>query len=138
VPGLVGQTEVEAGRRLQQAGLGVSVREDRNPDAQNGIVRGQDPPPGTRVEPGARVTITVGRPQAAPKPKPKTPERGSPVPNVEGMDRNEASRTLQSAGFKVTVEEEGAPDRKGQVVNQIPGAGDTVEPGATVTIYIGV
>jgi beta-lactam-binding protein with PASTA domain len=38
----------------------------------------------------------------------------------------------------VAVEEDSAPDRKGQVIDQKPGAGNTVTPGANVIITIGV
>jgi len=79
------------------------------------------------------VTITVGRPPRAPAKK----EQGGLVPNVEGMDEREARRALQDAGFRVRVEEETSPDRKGQVVDQNPGPGDTVPPETTVTISIG-
>ena len=139
VPGLVGRPEADARRQLQELGLNVQVREDASPDARNGVVLAQDPPPGTQVPRGRNVAITVGRPQAAPKPQPKSkvPEQGARVPNVEGMDERQARRTLQEAGFRVDVEEETAADRKGQVVNQRPGAGDTVAPGVTVRIYIG-
>ena len=139
MPGLVGRPETEARRQLQELGLNVDVREQRSADAPNGVVVAQDPAPGSQVPRGRGVTITVGRPQAAPKPQPKSkaPEQGTRVPNVEGMNEREARGTLQAAGFRVEVEEENADDRKGQVVNQRPGAGDTVEPGATVRIYIG-
>jgi eukaryotic-like serine/threonine-protein kinase len=132
---VVGRTEAQARQALEQAGLGVDVRENRSPDAREGLVTAQEPPPGTAVEQGRRVTITVGRPQG-PRP-PAKKEQGNIVPNVEGMDEREARTTLQNAGFRVVVEEENAPDRKGQVVNQNPGAGDTVTPGVTVTISIG-
>ena len=135
VPGLVGRTEAQARQALEQAGLGVDVRETRSPEPREGLVTAQEPPPGTAVEQGRRVTITVGRPQG-PRP-PAKKEQGNIVPNVEGMDEREARTTLQNAGFRVVVEEENAPDRKGQVVNQNPEAGDTVTPGVTVTISIG-
>ena len=133
VPSLVGRNEVEAIRALGAAGLAPDVREDRGPNAANGVVLAQNPAPGTIVERGRRVTITVGRPPRAPAKK----EQGGLVPNVEGMDEREARRTLQDAGFTVRVQEETAPDRKGQVVDQNPGPGDTVPPETTVTISIG-
>lgn len=135
MPSLVGRAEADARRQLQQAGLDVELKEERGSDAANGLVVAQDPPPGTQVVQGRRVTITVGRPRQGPPPKTKI--GGARVPNVEGMDERQARRVLQDAGFKVDVVEESAPDRKGQVVDQRPGAGDTVEAGVTVTISIG-
>jgi len=129
VPGVVGRPQAEAERTLQQAGFGADVKDD--PAGANGLVVAQSPPPGTQLDQGRTVTITVGRAQ----PSPKT---GVRVPNVEGMDERQARKTLEDAGFKVVVEEQVAPGRKGQVINQKPGAGDTVPPGATVTITMGV
>ena len=59
------------------------------------------------------------------------------MPNVEGMDEKEARKTLEDAGFKVSIERDEAPGRKGQVIDQNPAAGDTVRPERTVRITIG-
>ncbi len=134
MPGVVGRSQADATRQLQQAGFRVEVKEERRPDAPDGVVTSQDPRPGTQVEQGRGVTITVGRLQRSPPPKAKA----NTVPNVEGMDEKEARKALQEAGYKVDVEEDGAPDRKGQVIDQRPGAGDTAPPGTTVKIIIGV
>ena len=83
------------------------------------------------------VTIVVGR-GVGPGPKPAPKGGGSVlVPNVEGMDEKEAVRMLQDQGFKSDVRRESDRDRKGQVIDQNPGAGDTVQPGSTVRITIG-
>jgi serine/threonine-protein kinase len=76
------------------------------------------------------VNITTNRPPPSP---------GARVPNVEGMDEPEARRTLEQAGFRVTVEETQARqgESKGTVVNQVPDAAATVDPGSTVKIEIG-
>jgi beta-lactam-binding protein with PASTA domain len=85
---------------------------------------------------GSTVTVIVARErggQAKPAPKPGFVL----VPNVEGMDEREARRTLEAAGFRVVVRQESSRDRKGQVINQNPEAGNSVRPNVPVTITIG-
>ncbi|MCC6176488.1 MAG: protein kinase [Chloroflexi bacterium] len=141
VPGVVSQQEEQARQALEQRGFKVRVQEDRGSTAPNGTVIGMDPAPGTNLARGSTVTVRVSRPRpptAQPKPKPQpTPEIGVLVPNVEGMDEQEARKFLMDRGFKVRVIREGTRDHKGQVINQNPGANDTVDPGITVTITIG-
>jgi serine/threonine-protein kinase len=134
VPLVIGKTEGEAAKLLSDAGLTATIREQRSLNAREGEVLAQDPKPGTQVLAGSTVTITVGR-GIVPSPKPKP--QAVRVPNVEGMDEKEARRSLEGAGFGVAVEEDTAPERKGQVINQKPGAGNTVSPGINVTITIG-
>ncbi|MDP8924574.1 MAG: PASTA domain-containing protein, partial [Chloroflexota bacterium] len=139
VPGLVGQSEQQARRQLDQRGLKVETREDRNATAPNGTVIGQDPPPGSSVQRGDTVTLRVSRPREngpAQKPKP-APAGGLLVPYVEGFDEQEARKTLEGQGFKVEVLREQRREGKGVVVDQNPGAGDTVQPGVTVRVTIG-
>jgi len=124
---------------LRDAGLTATIREQRIGSARDqvGKVMTQDPAPGTAVLNGSTVTITVGRDVDVP-PKPAPKPGGVFPPNVEGMDEREATKTLTDQGFKVKVRRQSAPDRKGQVIDQNPGPGDTVAPGADVTITIGV
>jgi len=139
VPGVVAQSQDQARRQLEQRGLKVEVREDRDASAPNGTVVGQDPAPGTNVQRGATVTLRVSRPREsgpAPKPKP-APGGGVLVPYVEGFDEKEARKTLEEQGFKVEVRREERRNGKGVVVDQNPGAGDTVQPGVTVRITLG-
>ncbi|MFN8522654.1 MAG: protein kinase [Chloroflexota bacterium] len=96
--------------------------------------------PSTRAAPTPTprpVTPTPRPPDQKPTAPSKPVQAGVRVPNVEGMDQGEARRALESAGFSVAVEEQTAPDRKGQVINQRPGAGDTVAPGSRITITLG-
>jgi membrane peptidoglycan carboxypeptidase len=61
------------------------------------------------------------------------------IPDVVGMQQNEAERTLRRAGFQVAVEAaetDQAP--AGQVVDQGPPGGTAAPPGSTVTIVVAV
>ncbi len=93
-------------------------------------------PTSTPVPPTAAPAPKPAPPTAAGKPKAKVPENSVRVPNVEGMDLSQARRTLEGQGFRVEVGERNTEERKGTVIDQNPGAGDTVVPGSVVRILI--
>jgi beta-lactam-binding protein with PASTA domain len=133
VPEVIGKSEANANKLIRDAGLTIKVVEQRAAGLRDGIVVDQTPSAGGQVLAGSTVTIVVGRGLG-----PATPKVGSILmPNVEGMDERGARTTLEDAGFKVTIVRGEAPDRKGQVIDQYPGSGDTVAPGTTVRITIG-
>jgi serine/threonine-protein kinase len=135
VPDVVNKSEGEAAKQIRDAGLTVKVEERRAPGLRDGVVVQQNPQAGGQALSGSTVTIVVGRPVGQPKPAPK--EGFVLMPNVGGMDEKEARKTLEDAGFKVSIERDEAPGRKGQVIDQNPAAGDTVRPERTVQITIG-
>ncbi|HET8813826.1 MAG TPA: PASTA domain-containing protein [Solirubrobacterales bacterium] len=62
VPNVIGQLRREAVEAIRAAGLQPSVEEEETEiPGQIGRVTDQFPPPGTEAEPGATVTITVGK-----------------------------------------------------------------------------
>jgi serine/threonine-protein kinase len=136
VPSVVGKTEAEASKMVRDAGLTAKVEERRSVGLRDGIIVDQDPKSG-QVLSGSTVTIVVGRPIAQNLPKPAPKPGFVLMPKVEGMDEKEARKVLQDAGFKVQIEREDAPGRKGQVIDQNPAAGDTVAPERSVRITIG-
>jgi beta-lactam-binding protein with PASTA domain len=84
VPDVTGQTEADARDALVAAGFKVTVQEVEVSDAtQDGTVIFQDPVGGTEADPGARVTIAVGRLAAVPTesvPTTSAPTETTPVP----------------------------------------------------------
>jgi eukaryotic-like serine/threonine-protein kinase len=136
VPSVVGKTEAEASKMVRDAGLTVKLEERRALGLREGIVVDQDPKSG-QVLAGSTVTIFIGRPIAPNLPKPAPKQGFVLMPNVGGMDEKEARKTLEDAGFKVSIEREEAPGRKGQVIDQNPGAGDSIRPERQVRITIG-
>jgi beta-lactam-binding protein with PASTA domain len=136
VPNVVGKPEAEASKLIRDAGLTVKLEERRSLGLREGIIVDQNPKSG-QVLSGSTVTIVVGRPIVTSLPKPAPKEGFVLMPNVEGMDEKEARKVLQDAGFKVQIEREEAPGRKGQVIDQNPAANDTVAPERTVRITIG-
>jgi serine/threonine-protein kinase len=76
VPNVVGQDQASASSTLSAEGLTVITRtQEVTDEAQDGLVQSQDPPEGTRVAKGSRVTIFVGQFTAPPEPggSPGTP-----------------------------------------------------------------
>lgn len=59
VPDLTGLTIAEARRTLDEVGLEATFMEEENPEFAAGIVSGQTPAPGTEVESGTQVLLTV-------------------------------------------------------------------------------
>jgi len=82
------------------------------------------------VNKGSSVTLTIS----------KGPDT-APVPNVSGQGQtpDQATTTLQGAGFKVQVKEIPTKDQTqdGKVIRQRPQPGTQLKKGRTVVIYVG-
>ena len=128
VPDLQGRSREEAERLLREAELQPAFREREDADADPGTVLEQDPAPGTRIARGGTVELVVAREPA-----------DVPVPGVIDETEEDATRTLEDAGFEVNVEDAAAltPDEDGLVLEQDPDP-DTPRPrGSEVTITVG-
>jgi serine/threonine-protein kinase len=63
VPNVIGSERAEAVETMREAGLTPTVQEEETEvTAKVGRVTDQFPPPGSEVEPGAEVTVVVGKP----------------------------------------------------------------------------
>jgi serine/threonine-protein kinase len=89
LPSLVGMTLDQAQAALKNAGLTLTVR-GVNVNANKDVVVETDPDAGTRLPPGATVTVMVGTGSTA-------------VPNVANMASDQAIRALQNSSFHVTI-----------------------------------
>ncbi len=124
VPNVQGKQENEAASTLQNDGFTVAVQQDSTSTQPAGTVVSQNPPPGTQVPPGSKITIFVSG--------------AASVPNVVGLSEASAEASLQSAGFKVVPEIVAGPagTGAGNVWQQTPGANTTQAQGATVKILV--
>jgi beta-lactam-binding protein with PASTA domain len=118
VPNLVGRFLDGAVQQLRSAGLEAGETTGTPvPNVPAGQIVRQSPPPGTRVDRGTRVQLTVA--EAAPR----------TVPDLVGKPLPEAEDILARAGFKAgSVREEeasAAPPRT--VLRQDPGPGTAVK-----------
>jgi serine/threonine-protein kinase len=124
VPNVQGKQQAAAESQLQNAGFNVSVQQDTTSTQPAGTVVNQNPPGGTMVQPGSKVTIFVSG--------------AASIPNVVGLSEQSAQTSLQSAGFKVNVQTVAGPagTTPGNVWQQNPTANTTAAPGTTVTILV--
>ena len=130
VPNVVGVNQTVAQRRLQAAGLAVTISyvTSARPEGQ---VIAQSPAGGSTAERGSRVRISVS---TGPRTRPLVA-----VPDVVGLDEQTAAADLRRAGFRVqaipaeTVDE----TQEGMVIDQQPEGGTRAPRGAQVTIYVG-
>jgi len=124
VPTLVGRPLDEAAAALTAVGLVQGVTTARDSKRPGQEVLDSDPPAGTSVPKGSKVSLVVSS--------------GSvPVPNVVGLSEAAARAALGSAGFNVVVRH--VPDASvnpDTVVDQNPRGGRTAQAGSTVTIRV--
>jgi serine/threonine-protein kinase len=127
VPVLVGSQRRVAVQQIRGRGLVPSVSEEES-SSPPGEVLSQSPSAGTKVEPGATVSIVVAKAKQRAK-----------VPNVTGRERREAVEAVRAAGLTPVVEEEETEieEEIGLVIEQLPASGEEVEPGAEVTLVVG-
>ena len=128
VPDVVGDSRDQAERTLRAAQLEPAVTEREDANAEPGTVLEQDPAAGTKTPKGRTVQLVVAKAPA-----------NVPVPGVIDADEQDARKTLEDAGFTVTVEEAPAetPDEDGVVLKQVPGPDTPVPKGSEVTITVG-
>jgi serine/threonine-protein kinase len=124
VPNVEGKQESVAETTLQNDGFTVSVQQDTTSTEPSGTVVNQSPVGTTLVDPGSKVTIFVSG--------------AATVPPVVGLSEQSAQTSLQSAGFKVSVQTAIGPagTTPGNVWQQNPNANTTQAPGTTVTILV--
>ena len=129
VPDVLGLQETEASNRLRDAGLLPNV-ETENADEPEGTVIAEDPGPGSRIEAGSEVAITVS-----------TGAGSIVVPAVEGQPRETAIGTLQSRGvtnIKIVEQDTTDQTQDDRVTDQAPSAGTRIRQGDRVTIFVAV
>jgi membrane peptidoglycan carboxypeptidase len=135
IPDVTGLPVAEAMATLTNAGLHVSKHKQISHTHPAGRVLDQNPSAGTRIKPGASVTITVSvKPGSG-----GASAAQADVPNVLGLTRSAAQQAL-SPDFQstsVTKKESGQwKHNKGLVWKQSPSGGSRAELDSTVTIWV--
>jgi serine/threonine-protein kinase len=125
VPDVVGDSREDAERALRDAGFEVRVEEAFSDSVPEGDVIAVSPEAGRQATVGRTVTLTVSQgPQ------------GVAVPQVVGLQREEAERQLQEAGLTAEVTEEETSQPAGTVMEQDPTQGTRVEEGSAVRLTV--
>jgi serine/threonine-protein kinase len=127
VPDVTGQPFANARSALLGQSFTV-VRVDIDSTQPKGDVVASDPPPGTSVPNGSKVTLSVSKGPGTTR-----------VPDVTGENQSDATATLRQAGFAVgvVVQPVTDPGSDGIVISQDPGGGQKGTSGETVVITVG-
>jgi eukaryotic-like serine/threonine-protein kinase len=124
VPSVRGLTQRRAIERLTAAGLTAVPRQVFSPQPR-GIVVAQDPPSGKKVPQGTKVTINVSKGSGT-----------APVPDVQGLTRDEATARLREVGLDVSYATVSSAEPRGTVVSQQPAPGQRVRGGTHVLLNV--
>jgi eukaryotic-like serine/threonine-protein kinase len=122
VPNVIGLKEDVAAKRIDDSGL-KSVPRTGQSDRPQGVVFAQKPGAGTQLDEGQTVTISISAGRQA-------------VPNVTGLQEQQAVQQLQNAGLQTAVRRVPSSRPKGTVLSQSPDAGVVAASGTTVTLTV--
>jgi beta-lactam-binding protein with PASTA domain len=125
VPNEVGKQETPATLDLDRRGFNVSIKRSESAEAVGAVIA-QTPEAGTKVDKNSTVTLTVSE-------GPGT----TPVPPVEGLSLQRASKALTTAGLFVDSTSQSSDTvPKGQVISSDPPEGEVVQKGSRVRIVV--
>ena len=123
LPDVRGKQADQATSILQALGLSVTTTQKYDDKIPAGTVIDSNPPAGTTVHKGDSVGLIVS----------KGPEL-VPVPDVLGMQVDDAKKLLETAGFKVKIS--ALPTGPGRVLSESPSGGSMQKRGSTVHLYV--
>ena len=126
IPPVRGRNYVEAVRLLEDSKLVAKVKTVVDAVFSSGTVISSDPPENTSVPQGTEVTLTVssGPPAVT-------------VPDVRGLDANDAFNELDDAGFDVRQQFESSDTvDQDKVIRTDPVGGTSLAKGGTVTMFV--
>ncbi|MGN1168108.1 MAG: Stk1 family PASTA domain-containing Ser/Thr kinase [Lachnospiraceae bacterium] len=120
VPSVLGMTEDEAKEALNKKGLGIKVVGEEESDKYGeGMITKQTPNGGEKVKKNTKVEVIISS---------GLTKEEVEVPDVKGMDEDDAQKVLEDKGLKV-----GTPDfvysddyAEGEVIETTPAAGSKV------------
>ncbi|RSZ61905.1 Stk1 family PASTA domain-containing Ser/Thr kinase [Corynebacterium hylobatis] len=126
VPDLIGLTPQEAADALTEADLLLEqhVEEEVSETVPTGQITDQNPPAGSQISKGSRVTITVSTGPALIR-----------VPALTGMQIGQAEATLSSLGLTSRVSMVDSAEPEGSVVS-VSDEGTEVPRGTTITLQV--
>jgi len=125
VPNVVGSQLGDASARLRNAGFDVEVERVQNDAPRDRVLR-EDPQPGTEVDQGSTINLTVsdGPGQTG-------------VPDVSRLPRAQAIRELKRADFQVELDEEPSDSiPRGDATRTAPPGGSQADRGSSVTLFV--
>jgi eukaryotic-like serine/threonine-protein kinase len=125
VPDVVGLAEADARRRLRRAELRADVERESSTKVPEGTVIRTDPGPGRPAERDSAVTLVVS----------SGPQQVT-IPSVVGETQEDAVARLREEGLSPIVRERSSSEPVDTVIEQTPEAGQEVDEGSSVTIFV--
>ena len=123
VPPVVGLSRGDAATELRNAGFDVVPVEEESDEDKGQVIR-TEPAAGQMAVEGGKVTVFYS-------------DGKEKVPNVVGLEQEEAERKITDANFVPSVVESNATtEPAGTVIQQSPEQGQTPPEGSTVTIVV--
>jgi serine/threonine-protein kinase len=124
IPQLTGFSYQEAKQLLESDKYGLEVKKNvQESSAPENEVINSNPPAGAKADKGSTVTLLVSQGQAT-------------VPQVVGMDVEDAEDALKDAGLKASVTEEPSPQPEGTVTAQSVPQGQQRPRGSTIELTV--
>ncbi|MBR2867964.1 MAG: Stk1 family PASTA domain-containing Ser/Thr kinase [Clostridia bacterium] len=115
------------GKAKYEGYYNFEIIEEPKTGYENGVVHAQDPKSGTERKDGEVMTVTLYV---------TNNNKKSIVPDVVGMNWEQAQKQIESKGFKVyIVPEMNLTESFGTVLRTDPKVGDEVDVGSTINIY---
>ncbi len=127
VPDVYNLTQAEAEEAMTEAGLSFKIVNSYSLTVASGSVIKTDPARNTSIPSNQTVSIYVS--MGAPSDK-------TVVPDVIGMTQSNATKEIEKAGLVVSVTKVNSTVTEGQVIDQSPSEGVSVDEGSTVTISV--
>ena len=126
VPDITSLTAQEAAEALEEAGLELNedIHREHSDSAPDGVIISQHPAAGSQISKGSKVTVTVSDGRAKVK-----------VPNLVGLDVDQATATLASLNLESTVSRVDSDRPDGEVL-AVAGSGSEVDSGTTVELRV--
>jgi serine/threonine-protein kinase len=125
VPTFVGQSADTARKMAENVDLKVSITRKPCDDQPKGNVCTQDPQAKTEVDKGSTVNLTVST--GAPK---------VTVPDVRGIQFDQAQSQLTDKGFKVEKKTQVSSQTPNVVIDQDPAGGTSKQKGTVITLTV--
>jgi len=120
VPDVTGEDADSAQSDIESADLVASFDPDEPPSGGDCTVDDQDPGGDDSVESGAEVALTIS----------------CEVPDVTGVAGDEATQTLEDAGFEASLDSCDDDPASCTVEDQDPAGGESADPGAEVALTV--
>ncbi|MGV0331687.1 Stk1 family PASTA domain-containing Ser/Thr kinase [Corynebacterium macginleyi] len=127
VPEVENRPRSEVVKELEDLGLLVTVNEEANPDIDRNNAIRINPAPGSELQKNASVTLTVS-----------SGKEIIEVPDVTGMDLDEAAEILEEAGLELnsSISERNDAAPIGEVIQQNPAGGTQLSKGSKVRVTV--